>query len=243
MNRTTTIECVTLEVDDLRAAERFYATAFGSYATALGVGPRVRLRASDAPTSGFRAFTLSLVVSQPATVDSFVRAALDAGATSLKPPVKQFWGGYSGRCASPRRDDLESRELVEEEHRSGYEKRRRDRSAPGSRRFCRKQALLRRPRLGGRKEHRPHIRRVRRPVKAHQAGSLQAPRFGQGRRGLPGRLRIASARDRQRCGALHRPGRVRVGGAHRRNRERHRSRTCIGGCASPTVTSSGLQDQ
>jgi catechol 2,3-dioxygenase-like lactoylglutathione lyase family enzyme len=65
MNAMTSIESVALEVEDLTAAERFYTAA-------LGLGPRVRLRASDAPTSGFRAFTLSLVVSQPATVDAFV---------------------------------------------------------------------------------------------------------------------------------------------------------------------------
>src|SRR5436305_9642083 len=94
MASMTCIEYVTLEVDDLRAAERFYTAAFG-------LGPQVRLRASEAPTSGFRAFTLSLVVSQPATVDAFVRAALDAGATSLKPTAKQFWGGYSGVVRAP----------------------------------------------------------------------------------------------------------------------------------------------
>jgi catechol 2,3-dioxygenase-like lactoylglutathione lyase family enzyme len=90
----TSLEYVTLEVDDLTAAERFYTSAFG-------LGPEVRLRASEAPTSGFRAFTLSLVVSQPAAVDAFIRAALDAGATSLKPASKQFWGGYSGVVQAP----------------------------------------------------------------------------------------------------------------------------------------------
>ena len=94
MNARTSLEHVTLEVDDPAAAERFYTAAFG-------LGSRVRLRASEAPTSGFRAFTLSLLVSQPATVDAFVRAALDAGATSLKPAAKQFWGGYSGVVQAP----------------------------------------------------------------------------------------------------------------------------------------------
>jgi len=94
MTSMTSLEYVTLEVDDLAAAERFYAAAFG-------LGPRVRLRASAAPTSGFRAFTLSLLVSQPATVDAFVRAALDVGATSLKPAAKQLWGGYSGVVQAP----------------------------------------------------------------------------------------------------------------------------------------------
>ena len=60
MNAMTCLEFVTLEVDDPTAAERFYAAAFG-------LGPRVRLRASKAPTSGFRAITLTLLVAQPAT--------------------------------------------------------------------------------------------------------------------------------------------------------------------------------
>jgi predicted lactoylglutathione lyase len=94
MTSATSLEYVTLEVDDLTAAERFYTAAFG-------LGPQVRLQASEAPTSGFRAFTLSLVVSQPASVNAFVRAALDAGATSLKPAGKQFWGGYSGVVQAP----------------------------------------------------------------------------------------------------------------------------------------------
>ena len=51
---TTTISSVVLEVTDAAAAEAFYA--------ALGLGDRGRRsRASEAPTSGFRGFTLSLV--------------------------------------------------------------------------------------------------------------------------------------------------------------------------------------
>jgi len=90
----TSIEYITLEVDDPTAAGHFYTGAFG-------LGAQVRLRAADAPTSGFRGFTLSLLVAQPATVDALVRAALDAGATSLKPARKQFWGGYSGVVQAP----------------------------------------------------------------------------------------------------------------------------------------------
>jgi catechol 2,3-dioxygenase-like lactoylglutathione lyase family enzyme len=90
----TSIDRVTLEVDDPAAAESFYAAVFG-------LGPQVRLRASSAPTSGFRGFTLSLLVSQPATVDAFIAAALDAGATSLKSAQRQFWGGYSGVVEAP----------------------------------------------------------------------------------------------------------------------------------------------
>ena len=81
----TTIRSVTLEVDDPSAASVFLKSAFD-------LGDAVRVRASDAPTSGFRGFTLSLVVAQPGNVDLFVQSALDAGATVLKPVKKSFWG-------------------------------------------------------------------------------------------------------------------------------------------------------
>jgi predicted lactoylglutathione lyase len=89
----TPIESVTLEVPDPSVADAFYAAAFG-------FGAPVALRASDVSTSGFRGFTLSLVVSQPATVDGLIGAALDAGATSLKPAKKGLWG-YGGVVCAP----------------------------------------------------------------------------------------------------------------------------------------------
>ena len=52
--------------------------AADDFSTALGVLPYVGVRASEAPTTGFRGFTLSLVVSGPSTVDSLVGSALDA---------------------------------------------------------------------------------------------------------------------------------------------------------------------
>lgn len=39
-------------------------------------------------------------MSQPTTVDSFIDAALDAGATSLKPAAKSLWG-YGGVVQAP----------------------------------------------------------------------------------------------------------------------------------------------
>ncbi|MFF5962622.1 glyoxalase [Streptomyces collinus] len=89
----TSIASVTLEVADPAAAERFYAAAFG-------LGDRLRLRASEAPTSGFRGFTLSLVVAQPADVDALLDAAVQAGATTLKPAAKSLWG-YGGVVQAP----------------------------------------------------------------------------------------------------------------------------------------------
>ncbi|AQS71717.1 hypothetical protein [Streptomyces pactum] len=89
----TSLTCVTLEVADLTAADHFYTAAFA-------LGPRVRLRAGDAPTTGFRGFTMSITVSQPADVDSFLGSALEAGATTLKPAAKSLWG-YGGVVQAP----------------------------------------------------------------------------------------------------------------------------------------------
>jgi len=89
----SSIEFVTIEVADTTVANRFYTAAFD-------LGTRVRLRASEEPTTGFRGFTLSLIVSQPATVNGLIGAALDAGATSLKPAAKSLWG-YGGVVQAP----------------------------------------------------------------------------------------------------------------------------------------------
>ncbi|WP_156727950.1 VOC family protein [Streptomyces apocyni] len=89
----TSIDHITLEVADPSAAERFYADAFG-------LDKHVRLRASEAPTSGFRGFTVSLVVSQPSIVNGLFDAALAAGATELKPAKKSLWG-YGGVVQAP----------------------------------------------------------------------------------------------------------------------------------------------
>ncbi len=89
----TAIGSVILEVPDPLAADTFYQSAFA-------LGPVLRVRASDAPTSGFRGFMMSLVVSQPSTVDSLIGTAMDAGATMIKPAKKGLWG-YSGVVRSP----------------------------------------------------------------------------------------------------------------------------------------------
>ncbi|MFD7917559.1 glyoxalase [Streptomyces sp. NPDC059752] len=88
----TSLASVTLEVADLEAARRFYS--------AFGVDTYIRLRASKAHSTGFRGFTLALTVAGPATVDSFFGAAVDAGATVLKPAGKSLWG-YSGVVQAP----------------------------------------------------------------------------------------------------------------------------------------------
>ncbi len=89
----TSIESVTLEVPDPKAAAAFYTAAFG-------LGTQVRVRASDAPTAGFRGFTMSIIVSQPSTVSSLIDGALAAGATTLKPAQKSLWG-FGGVVEAP----------------------------------------------------------------------------------------------------------------------------------------------
>lgn len=89
----TLIESLVVEAADPAATEHFHTAAFG-------LGPEVRVRASNSPTTGFRGFTLSLLVSQPSTVTSLIDSAVDAGATTLKPTAKSVWG-YGGVVQAP----------------------------------------------------------------------------------------------------------------------------------------------
>lgn len=89
----TSIESVTLGVADPTAASDFYTTAFG-------LDTQLNLRATQEPTTGFRGYQLSLVVSQPSSVDALFGPALDAGATALKPASKSLWG-YGGTLQAP----------------------------------------------------------------------------------------------------------------------------------------------
>ncbi|MER5640213.1 glyoxalase [Kitasatospora sp. NPDC002227] len=89
----TALDSVTLEVADVEAAHRFYSAAFG-------LDDRLRLRATDTPSTGFRGFTLSLTVARPGNVDAYFAAAVAAGATVLKPAGKSLWG-YGGSLQAP----------------------------------------------------------------------------------------------------------------------------------------------
>jgi predicted lactoylglutathione lyase len=89
----TSIDTLTVEVADPEAAESFYTNAFG-------LDTALRLRATEAPTTGFRGFTLSLTVAQPATAKNLLDSAVAAGATTLKPAAKSFWG-YGGVVQAP----------------------------------------------------------------------------------------------------------------------------------------------
>jgi len=89
----TSIDTLTLEVSDLDRAQAFYDAAFG-------LGGHVRLRPCAAPTTGFRGYTISLMVSQPADARVLLDAAVAAGATALKPAKKSLWG-YGGVVQAP----------------------------------------------------------------------------------------------------------------------------------------------
>lgn len=87
------IDSIVIQADDVAAAERFHAAAFG-------LGDRLRVQPAEAASSGFRGFTLSLIAAQPGDVDALVRAALDAGAVVVKPLAKSLWG-YGGTVQAP----------------------------------------------------------------------------------------------------------------------------------------------
>ena len=88
----TSITSVTLDAPDPAAAELFYKT--------LGLDGVVSVRAATEPSDGFRGYTLSLVVSQPGNADAWLDAAVEGGATVLKPAKKSFWG-YGGVVQAP----------------------------------------------------------------------------------------------------------------------------------------------
>lgn len=90
---TITIDSLTLEVADPAASRSFYESAFG-------LGSRVRARTTGALPTGFRGFTISLVVGQPSTVDSLHETAVAAGARTIKPVQKGMWG-YGGVVEDP----------------------------------------------------------------------------------------------------------------------------------------------
>ncbi|WP_026378424.1 glyoxalase [Agromyces italicus] len=90
---STAIDSIVIEAADPAAAERFYADAFG-------LGRRLRVRAADSPSTGFRGFMASLLVSQPAAVRRIVDAAVAAGGTLVKPAAKSMWG-FGGVVQAP----------------------------------------------------------------------------------------------------------------------------------------------
>ncbi|CAM5493672.1 hypothetical protein STENM327S_06432 [Streptomyces tendae] len=187
---------------DTEAAARFYADAFGTRRIA-GAGPRLRL--PDA--GGFRGFTLSLVVAQPGNVDALFTAAVDAGATVLKPAAKSLWG-YGGVVQAPdgtvwqiatsaKKDTAPvTRDVDEIVLLLGVE------DVKATKRFYVEQGLT------GGQELRREVRRVRHRPGRRQALPLQAPGPRQGRGRVRRGHRLAPSRRLRRHPPVRRPGRL-----------------------------------
>lgn len=113
------ISLVTLGVDDLARAKRFYAEGLGLplrpfesdevaffalQGTWLGLFGRDSLAADsgvDAGGTGFGGITLAHNVGSPEEVDDLVLRAERAGARVTAPPAAKSWGGYAGVFADP----------------------------------------------------------------------------------------------------------------------------------------------
>lgn len=111
------ISLITLGVDDLARARRFYEAGLGWQpgdapegvvfyqlpGIALALFGRADL-AEDAhhPVDGrFSGITIAINQRTEADVDGVLEQAVAAGATLLKPAERVFWGGYSGYFADP----------------------------------------------------------------------------------------------------------------------------------------------
>jgi len=109
------ISLITLGVDDLERAIRFYRDGLGlpQYSfesegvaffdlegTWLGLFPREELAKDiglpSAEGSGFSGITLAHNVASKEAVDALLEQAATAGGTLVKPAQEVFWGGYSG---------------------------------------------------------------------------------------------------------------------------------------------------
>lgn len=111
------ISLITLGVDDLGRARRFYEQGLGWTARQAPVGvvfyqlPGIALAlfgrdelAQDCRHSidgRFSGITIAINQRSEADVDKVLNQAEAAGATILKPAERVFWGGYSGYFADP----------------------------------------------------------------------------------------------------------------------------------------------
>ncbi len=111
------LSLITLGVDDLQRARRFYEGGLGwsprraldsvCFYQLAGIGLALFGRealSEDArqPLDGrFSGLTLAINERSKADVDATFAQALAAGATATKPPEDVFWGGYSGYFTDP----------------------------------------------------------------------------------------------------------------------------------------------
>ena len=112
------VTLITLGVADMARARAFYAalgwvphaasqegvTFYQIHGAVLALFGRAELAADQGRPGGSLgtgAMTLAQNFATEAEVDAAHACAVAAGATSLKPPQRVFWGGYSGYVADP----------------------------------------------------------------------------------------------------------------------------------------------
>jgi uncharacterized protein len=111
------LSLITLGVDDLARARRFYEALgwhsdsalesdvvfFTSGGMVFALWDRERLAADSGVElgQGFGGVTLAHNVRAPAEVDAVVAQAREAGANIAREPGETFWGGYSGVFLDP----------------------------------------------------------------------------------------------------------------------------------------------
>ncbi|MEV0713997.1 VOC family protein [Asanoa sp. NPDC050611] len=114
------VDAITLAVEDLNRAKRFYgdglgcqvvqdqpqyvAFSLGKGSSGLSLYPR-RALAHDAGVeaqgSGFAGFTFNYFVAAEQEVDEVLGRAEKAGGTIMRPAQQAQWGGYFGYFADP----------------------------------------------------------------------------------------------------------------------------------------------
>jgi catechol 2,3-dioxygenase-like lactoylglutathione lyase family enzyme len=113
------VSSILLGVEDMDRSKRFYTEGLGwkvqrDYGVSVFFEPHggslvgfygrdgLAAEAGTSPEgSGFSGMVLTHVVRSEARVDEIIAEAEKAGATILKPPATQPWGGYGGSFADP----------------------------------------------------------------------------------------------------------------------------------------------
>jgi hypothetical protein len=115
----THVSSILLGVEDMDRSKRFYTEGLGwkvqrDYRVSVFFEPHggslvgfygrdgLAAEVGTSPEgSGFSGMVLTHVVRSEARVDEIIAEAEKAGATILKPPAAQPWGGYGGSFADP----------------------------------------------------------------------------------------------------------------------------------------------
>ena len=197
------IRSITIEATDPAAANAFYDRAFG-------LGDTVRTRPRRAHDRLPRVHAVARWCRSRAPSTASIGTALDAGATTLKPAKKSFWG-YGGVVQAP--DGTIWKVATSAKKDTGPATRDVDNivlllgviDVRATKQFYVNHGLT------VSEELRREVRRVRQLLVPGQAGAVRAQGRRQGRRRRPGRLRLAPRRRRHRGRTVHRPGRLRLG--------------------------------